>query len=106
MKVPLMIVYFLLMCLLVYFITIVAKDILRRISKQEEESPNVDEETLCEQHKNKFRIVLEEKNVDVEYKPIIDSKLPSDANDIQNLNRKYNVNTYRGSDGRFKSFKK
>lgn len=30
---------------------------------------------------------------------------PKDANRVQNLNKRYNVGTYRGSDGRYKSLK-
>ena len=30
---------------------------------------------------------------------------PRDANKVQNLNKRYNVGTYRGSDGRYKSLK-
>ena len=30
---------------------------------------------------------------------------PKDANKVQNLNKRYNVGTYRGSDGKYKSLK-
>ena len=32
--------------------------------------------------------------------------LPIDANDVQNLDKKYCHNVYRGTDGKFKSLKK
>jgi hypothetical protein len=34
------------------------------------------------------------------------SIIPKDANDIQNLNSKYNIGTYRASNGRYKSLNK
>jgi hypothetical protein len=94
--------------ILIFAVRYLARFLLYKLSKEEQ----INKEEYDSLQTN-FKIPKKEKVVNIiegrtkewntdNKKPII----PRDANDIQNLNSKYNIGTYRASNGRYKSLNK
>lgn len=96
---------FAMLLILVYVVSYLSQYLLHKLS-EEEQIPLEEDDGVP----TKFKIPKKDKVVNIlegrtkewntdNKKPIS----PKDANDIQNLDSKYNVGTYRASNGRYKS---
>lgn len=88
---------FAVLLILVYVVSYLSQYLLHKLS-EEEQIPLEEDDGLPTEFKIPNKDVSKEVVQD-DKKPIT----PKDANDIQNLDSKYNVGTYRASNGRYKS---
>jgi len=89
---------FAILLILVYVVSYLSQYLLHKLS-EEEQIPLEKDDGLPTEFKIPNKDFSKEKLVKDVKKPIT----PKDANDIQNLDSKYNVGTYRASNGRYKS---
>jgi len=84
--------YFAVLTILVVFLSFLSKQIIKKYFL---ENSKLEDEKIIEDYNKEYK--KHDRYIKV---------LPIDAHKIQNLDKKYSPNVYRGIDGKFKSFKK
>ena len=82
--------------LLIYLISIMAKNNLKSIEKRENE---IIYNNINKKDKSEYKVVIKKHNSSASIKK------PNDYNNIQNTDNKYSKNVYRSTNGRYKSKK-